>query len=551
MLSHFIQVQYCYDYLVNQIPVGLLLYSHIPTALIALVFSTYVFIRSRNLPSVLLFCMCVTFAAWSAFDLSAWFSFLGSANTMFVWSLLDFLAVLMFFFGYYFLYTFVTEKDLPLWQKIIGVLAIIPNGVTALLGINLLTYNLDSCEAVENSSYTVLTYYAEGFFIISALFFVAYHYRKINDRAVKTKTLLTGIGVLTLLLFFFSAGLLVSILTGSDASLYAYNYLIYGLFGMPLFLMYLGYLIVRYHAFDVRIFGTQALVLALVALIGSEFAFVTTLSNQILVGVTLVLTAFIGIILIRSVKKEIKQRQHIELLAKDLEQANDSQVILIHFITHQIKGFVAKSRNIFSMALEGDFGPVGPELKPMLQAGFDSDTKGATVIQEILNAANIKSGKVTYTMEAFDLGPLIEDMANYHNASAKEKGVSVLMELGTEPVRILGDRAQLMNVFKNVIDNSIKYTPQGEVRISLTPEPQKKMVLFAIKDTGVGITSEDMKNLFTEGGHGKDSVKVNVESTGFGLYIVKQIVDAHKGRVWAESEGAGKGTQLYIELPAA
>jgi signal transduction histidine kinase len=76
-------------------------------------------------------------------------------------------------------------------------------------------------------------------------------------------------------------------------------------------------------------------------------------------------------------------------------------------------------------------------------------------------------------------------------------------------------------------------------------------VLFAIKDTGVGITPEDMQNLFTEGGHGKDSIKVNVESTGFGLYIVKQIVDAHKGRVWAESEGAGKGTQFYIELPSA
>ena len=59
-----------------------------------------------------------------------------------------------------------------------------------------------------------------------------------------------------------------------------------------------------------------------------------------------------------------------------------------------------------------------------------------------------------------------------------------------------------------------------------------------------------MQNLFTEGGHGKDSTKVNVESTGFGLYIVKNIVDAHKGRVWAESEGAGKGSHFIVELPA-
>ncbi len=70
-----------------------------------------------------------------------------------------------------------------------------------------------------------------------------------------------------------------------------------------------------------------------------------------------------------------------------------------------------------------------------------------------------------------------------------------------------------------------------------------------MEDSGIGITPEDMKKLFTEGGHGKDSTKVNVESTGFGLYIVKSIIEAHKGKVWAESEGAGKGSRFIIELP--
>ena len=58
-----------------------------------------------------------------------------------------------------------------------------------------------------------------------------------------------------------------------------------------------------------------------------------------------------------------------------------------------------------------------------------------------------------------------------------------------------------------------------------------------------------MAHLFTEGGHGKESQKINTESTGFGLYIVKNIIDAHKGKVWAESEGAGKGSRFFVELP--
>ena len=82
-------------------------------------------------------------------------------------------------------------------------------------------------------------------------------------------------------------------------------------------------------------------------------------------------------------------------------------------------------------------------------------------------------------------------------------------------------------------------------------EKKENKILFSVKDTGVGITDEDKKNLFTEGGRGANSVKVNVDSTGYGLYTVKMVVEAHKGRVWGESEGPGKGSQFYIELPVS
>ena len=74
---------------------------------------------------------------------------------------------------------------------------------------------------------------------------------------------------------------------------------------------------------------------------------------------------------------------------------------------------------------------------------------------------------------------------------------------------------------------------------------------MTVTDTGVGITPEDMTRLFKEGGHGSDSIKVNVHSTGYGLYIAKSIVEAHGGKIWAESEGAGKGSRFIVELPVA
>ena len=73
--------------------------------------------------------------------------------------------------------------------------------------------------------------------------------------------------------------------------------------------------------------------------------------------------------------------------------------------------------------------------------------------------------------------------------------------------------------------------------------------MTTIQDTGVGINPIDRSRLFTEGGSGINSLKINVESTGFGLYIAKKIVDEHKGRVWVESEGEGKGSTFFVELP--
>jgi len=170
-------------------------------------------------------------------------------------------------------------------------------------------------------------------------------------------------------------------------------------------------------------------------------------------------------------------------------------------------------------------------------------------IQEILNAANIKSGKVTYAKSPLDLKELVTSIVNDLRPNADAKSLALAVTAEATDFTIQGDRMQLTNAVKNLIDNSIKYTLKGSVNVSLAREDSK--VRLEINDTGVGITPEDMKLLFTEGGHGKESQKVNVESTGFGLYIVKNIIEAHQGKVWVESEGKDKGSRFIVELPVA
>ena len=98
----------------------------------------------------------------------------------------------------------------------------------------------------------------------------------------------------------------------------------------------------------------------------------------------------------------------------------------------------------------------------------------------------------------------------------------------------------------NILDNAIKYTPEGTVDVSVTNA--KRKVLIVIKDTGVGIDAETIPVLFKEFSRA-DLQKVNILGTGLGLYLAKVFTEANKGRIWAESDGKNQGSQFYIEFP--
>lgn len=524
----------------------LLYYSHVPAIVVSLLLSAFILSQNRNdLAAWLLGGISVLFSLWAIMDLLIWTQ-TDSRLIMFLWSHWFIFFGLLFALSFYFLYAFTTKRDLGLRHKLLLFVPLLPILALSSTNLNIQYFDVANCNAVE-SVYLLAYTYGLSFLILCAI--IALGVRRIVNasKTERARVLLAVIGILLFLLSFSLATFIASIANLFQGSPDTFELEQYGYIGMTVFIAFLTYTVVRYRAFNVGLLAAQALIIALVILVGSQLTFVRSLTNQILTAIALVLTGIIGITLIRSVQREILQRQHIEKLAGELEKANERQVILIHFISHQIKGFVSKSRNIFAMMLEGEYGQITPEMKPILEEGLRSDTQGVNTIQDILNASNIKSGKVTYNMQAFDLKALIDEIVANLRKNAGAKGLVLNVQTGSESLIYTGDRGQLTNAFKNLIDNSIKYTPQGEVNVSLTK--CERIVHFEINDTGVGISPEDMQNLFTEGGHGKDSAKINVESTGFGLYIVKNIVEAHKGKVWAESAGPDKGSRFVVELP--
>jgi signal transduction histidine kinase len=170
---------------------------------------------------------------------------------------------------------------------------------------------------------------------------------------------------------------------------------------------------------------------------------------------------------------------------------------------------------------------------------------------DILDASNMKQGTVAYKNSVFDLKDAVKGVVDHLMPAINEKHLTVNMSFAWEiPCKVNGDEEKIRDhVIRNLVDNAIKYTPAGSITVEVVRVGS--VVRFSVQDSGVGITDEDKVHLFTEGGHGKDSVKVNVHSTGYGLYIAKQVVEASGGKIWAESDGAGKGSRFIVELPAA
>ena len=316
-----------------------------------------------------------------------------------------------------------------------------------------------------------------------------------------------------------------------------------GLFLLP-FIIGTAYAILQYRLFNPRVafFGLLTFILATATFF--DVLLSTTLTQVFYRIFEFCLVLFSGVWLIKSMVHEFELRH-------ELSETNLRQEILIHFVGHEVKGFLTKDAGAFASLADGDFGQLQDGMKTFVESALVQSRDGARSVTDILTASNQKKGTMAYTKEPFDLSALIAGVIEKEQSMAARK--KILLSFSADdsgaPYTMSGDKEKLAeNVFRNIVQNSINYTPTGAITATL--KKVGKSFVFTIKDTGIGITEEDKKHLFTEGGHGKDSQKVNVHSTGYGLYIAKNIIVAHGGTIRAESEGTGKGTTFIVELPS-
>jgi signal transduction histidine kinase len=168
------------------------------------------------------------------------------------------------------------------------------------------------------------------------------------------------------------------------------------------------------------------------------------------------------------------------------------------------------------------------------------------LIGDLVDVASIDAGKLAMAPSEGDAVALVKEAADTFQAAAREKGVTLAVEVPAGPLAATFDYERILQVLANLVANAIKFTPR-EGGVTVRADLQRGRLRLSVDDTGVGIPPGMRKAIFERFWQvGKDDRR----GMGLGLYISKCIVDAHGGRIWAESN-PGKGTRIVVELPLA
>lgn len=537
-----------YFFFSSDVP-AILYYSHIPTILIALFIGIYAFLNGKRfLLNRLLFGISLLFSLWTILNLITWTN-IHSNLILFFWSFFGLILGLISIFCIYFIYVFLEKKDISIKLRFLFLVILSPTLFLIPSYLNLKGFDLTDCDAFKFELLPFKFYYtALGVLAIIWIFILLIKKYKIADFEFKKQIILMGVGIELFLISFLGMEFVATFLTRIGI-LPDSGFEMYGLFGIVIFMIYINILMVKFNTFNIKLFATQALVWGLCILIGSQFFFIKVLTNFILTGITFTASIVFGYFLIKSVKKEIEQKEELAKLNIDLQDLLKQRESLVHLVTHKVKGAFTRSKYIFAEMLDGTFGEINEEVKRRARQGLESDNGGISTVDLVLNAANLQKGTVKFDLKIIDLKDLVEKVVSEKKILAEDKGIVFNTNIPSEICNVLGDAFWIKEVVNNLVENSIRYTKEGEIEVGLKKSDKK--FVFYVKDTGVGITEEDKKNLFTEGGRGKDSVKINVDSTGYGLFSVKLIIEAHKGKVWMEDNKESHGSIFFVELDAA
>lgn len=220
----------------------------------------------------------------------------------------------------------------------------------------------------------------------------------------------------------------------------------------------------------------------------------------------------------------------------------------VSLAAHQLRTPLSAIKWSLRMILDGDVGKVNREQKEFLEKSYQSNERMISLINDLLNLARIEEGKYLFTPVLVSLENVCQKVIEVSKEILERKHLVLkFTQLKKELPQVFADEEKIRFAVENLIDNAIRYTPDsGKIIISLREKDSG--LEFQIKDSGVGIPLDQQPRVFSKFFRANNAVRMETEGSGLGVFLAKNIIEAHGGKIWFESK-EGEGTTFYFSLP--
>lgn len=252
----------------------------------------------------------------------------------------------------------------------------------------------------------------------------------------------------------------------------------------------------------------------------------------------------------RTLEQNVAERTaELEMALLKLTELNQLKSNIVANISHELRTPLTHIKGYVTLLAEGQLGPLAPAQQEALSATLEAVNRLEQSLEGLIAYAASARGEMTLNLKSVRITPFVDEVLQRVRPAAEQKGLRLDKRLNiTQPI-FLGDEEKLFWVLLQLLDNAVKFTPQGgSVTLSVSDEGHR--VRFAVQDTGIGIPAGRLEEIFEDFRQLDGSTTRRYGGTGLGLALVRRIVEAHGARVQVESR-EGRGSTFSFAVPAS
>lgn len=237
-------------------------------------------------------------------------------------------------------------------------------------------------------------------------------------------------------------------------------------------------------------------------------------------------------------------------IARDVTQYREQERLAAEFaaaVAHELRTPMTSIKGALGLLLGGAAGPLTPEAREMLEIALNNSDRLVRLINDILDVTRLETGKMAMKREPVEVSQVVQQAAAELAAYAGERGVKVALDLAPNLPRAMADPDRLEQVLVNLLSNAIKFSESGTT-VTVRTSRRRKQLWIQVIDQGRGIPRDQLLRIFEKFHRVESPGARRIPGTGLGLAICKEIVEAHGGHIWVESE-LGKGSVFTFTLP--